>query len=360
MATIYSLPTEILHRILHFAPPLPADLKEDPCAAYNFLLVVSLIWRPWRAEGQRLLRKRIWIWKNSQARSLVSKGGTGWTTTELVLGGSLSTKLALAVVELCSGVRSLALLNQEFAYSFLMEAQLAGASSPAALCPELTLGLPDVSSLALVLPPSSAYRHSFLTQDFHFLAHLDFGFTVANLTPFLQPFLTSLAFSTNSDEVLDHQIPALVKIAPQLFEFSLIDLGVDTTLEPFIAACVHLSHLSAESRVGALISRWLPNSLKKWTVLDLDIEEELEVLAEVLVEDVAGLKGLRKLVLGAYEEWFWGCKDSVVVLRECRKRGVEFSFAADEAGVDSSWVRSFSCGIRCLGANLALLCKIDS
>lgn len=113
MATIHSLPTEIVHRILELGSPWPTNIWIRPKESYAFLRIAALVSRTWTVSAQERLWQRVYLGVTGRAEAFLDATlGGGRRTVDLVLSAGVATEsqLRTSVINACTGLRSLASL----------------------------------------------------------------------------------------------------------------------------------------------------------------------------------------------------------------------------------------------------------
>lgn len=105
MATLHSLPQELLYRILELGA---ASVEAYP-ERVAFLLSSSLVSSSWRADAQALLWKRVEIRSWDAAIAFLASGRKGRTTESLVVRGPQNESLMGEIVDACEGLKELSI-----------------------------------------------------------------------------------------------------------------------------------------------------------------------------------------------------------------------------------------------------------
>ena len=304
MATIHSLPPELLHRILGMGSPWSAELWERPIGSYEFLRYASLVSPAWRAAAQARLWRRVVICSYRQANEFTWNKVNGTrTTAELVVldGLPLHVVAMLEAVEACDGLRtvgfeSLTLVWEAFGSSKMVgELHLPLVVLPAESRPRAS----GVTSLLLV---SVSLRVALPPPPFPFrLNHLLFDCPIDPLllAELLQPSITSLSLDPVC--MTKNHLPTLTGVAPQLTTVDILTwISVDI-LRPFFTACCRLSHLSCDIDISLGILPRLPVAVKELYLTSAAEggmkPDHLQALSTLLRSNLVGVSGLRRIEL---------------------------------------------------------------
>lgn len=128
MATIHSLPTELLYRILELASPWPSSRNERPSESYTVLQSASLVSTSWRVAAQDRLWRRVYLSHVKVGKAFVwGSRNASHTTSELTIGiGPSMAPHLCQVVEACSGLKRVIFFNTSACWAVLCLPQMAG------------------------------------------------------------------------------------------------------------------------------------------------------------------------------------------------------------------------------------------